>query len=83
MRYYQLTLPNSDRNFHKEVADRINNDYPGQAKLVNGYGVLWFVRISEEYWQFVRDYVQANCKIKPEADERQYVKISGSELHAG
>jgi hypothetical protein len=71
MRYYQLTVPSRKLEFHQGVADRINNDekikkkYPNAAEVVS-YGGKFHVRVTEDYIIYCRDYVLANCRIKPE-----------------
>ena len=47
------------REFSQEVADNINKDYPGSAIVKDN---CCFV--TDEYWEFCKNYVQANCKIK-------------------
>jgi len=57
MKYYRLTYP--DKKFADKIAEDINKDYPGEAKVENDCCL-----ITESYWEYCRDYVQANCKIK-------------------
>ena len=55
--YHQVTI--QDIDFAKEIADNINNTYPGVAKVINGCCV-----ITKKHYKWCTEYVLAHCKIR-------------------
>lgn len=53
-----------DEDSAKEIAERINKDYPEQAE-VRQSRLGFYVMITENYWDYCVQYVKDNCKIKP------------------
>ena len=64
----RLTNPGT-KEFAEQIADRINKDYPDQAKAVmNKKGFVCM--ITEKYSSYCKDYVLSKCKIKEEVREK-------------
>ncbi len=59
MKYYQLTLRN--KKFAETIAEEINKDYPGVAKVK--FGCCY---VKQSYYDKCCDYVLKNCKIERE-----------------
>jgi len=57
----------SQTNFAQKTADHINKGYPEVAEVVSkddGESKVTACFVVDAYWEFCKDYVSKNCRIK-------------------